>query len=158
MDADEGKNECKREGPSAEAGPSAVEAKLTQQGGSLLATHIRIGVRHGSDSVKAILKFAVAGCLAAFVAMPGLAQDAGQGEAAYKLKCVLCHGADGKATTPAGKAFKAASFGDPAIVKTPDADLMAIVKKGKDKMPAFGGTMTDDQIKSVIAYIRTLQK
>jgi mono/diheme cytochrome c family protein len=54
--------------------------------------------------------------------------------------------------------FKAAAFSDPAIVKIADADRMAIVKKGKDKMPAFGDKLTDDQIKAVLAYIRTLQK
>jgi len=70
----------------------------------------------------------------------------------------MCHGDDGTASTPAGKVFKAASFSDPAIVKIPDADRMAIVKKGKDKMPAFGDKLTDDQIKAVLAYIRTLQK
>jgi mono/diheme cytochrome c family protein len=70
----------------------------------------------------------------------------------------MCHGVDGLATTPAGKAFKAASFSDPAIVKTPDADRIAIVKAGKNKMPAFGDKLSDDQIKAVLAYIRTLQK
>ena len=57
-----------------------------------------------------------------------------------------------------GKLLKAASFGEPTIAKIPDLDRMAIVKKGKDKMPAFGDKLTDDQIKSVLAYIRTLQK
>ena len=54
--------------------------------------------------------------------------------------------------------LKAASFKDPAIVKTPDAELIAIVKNGKNKMPAFAGKLSDDQIKAAVAYIRTLQK
>jgi mono/diheme cytochrome c family protein len=70
----------------------------------------------------------------------------------------MCHGDDGSANTPAGKMFKAASFGDPAVVKIPDADRIAIVKKGKGSMPAFGDKLTDDQIKSVLTYIRTLEK
>ena len=54
-----------------------------------------------------------------------------------KSKCAPCHGVDGLAATPAGKVLKAASFKDPAIVKTPDAALIAIVKSGKNKMPTF---------------------
>ncbi len=70
----------------------------------------------------------------------------------------MCHGADGTSNTPAGKAFNAASFKDPKVVKTPDATLAATVKNGKNKMPAFGTKLTDAQIKSVVAYIHTLQK
>jgi mono/diheme cytochrome c family protein len=32
------------------------------------------------------------------------------------------------------------------------------VKGGKNKMPAYSDKLTGDQIKSVVAYIRTLQK
>jgi len=62
------------------------------------------------------------------------------------------------AATPAGKALKAASFKDPAIVKAQDAELIAVVKGGKNKMPSFTGKLSDDQIKATVTYIRTLQK
>lgn len=94
--------------------------------------------------------------LAATIAAPGFAQSAGAD--VFKSKCAPCHGTDGLATTPAGKALKAASFKDPAIIKTPDAELIAIVKSGKNKMPSFTGKLTDDQMKAAVAYIRTLQK
>jgi mono/diheme cytochrome c family protein len=70
----------------------------------------------------------------------------------------MCHGADGLAATTTGRLFKAASFKDPAVVKTPDAALIAIVKSGKGKMPSFAAKLSDDQIKAVVAYIRTLEK
>ncbi len=95
-------------------------------------------------------------CFIAFFAAPGFAQN--DGADIFKSKCAPCHGADGMAATPAGKALKAASFKDPAIVKTPDADLIAIVKSGKNKMPSFTGKLSDDQIKATVNYIRTLQK
>ncbi|MGO8720001.1 MAG: hypothetical protein ACLQMO_12395 [Acidobacteriaceae bacterium] len=47
----------------------------------------------------------------------------------------MCHGADGLGATPAGNAVKAVPFNDPAIVKAPDAELIAAVKNGKNKMP-----------------------
>ena len=95
-------------------------------------------------------------CLAASIAAPAVAQSSGAD--VFKSKCAPCHGTDGLATIPAGKALKAASFKEPAIVKTPDAELIAIVKSGKNKMPSFQAKLTDDQIKAAVAYIRTLQK
>ncbi|HTH41515.1 MAG TPA: cytochrome c, partial [Terracidiphilus sp.] len=76
----------------------------------------------------------------------------------YKAKCAMCHGADGAGTTPAGKALKAASFKDAAVISASDADLHAAVTNGKGKMPASQGKLTDAQIKAVIGYVRSLQK
>jgi mono/diheme cytochrome c family protein len=94
--------------------------------------------------------------LAASIAAPAFAQSAGADT--YKSKCAMCHGPDGTASTPAGKAMKTPSFKDPAEIKASDADLIATTKTGKGKMPAYTGKLTDAQIKDVIAYIRTLQK
>jgi cytochrome c6 len=85
-----------------------------------------------------------------------LAQDSGAD--IYKSKCAMCHGPDGLGATPAGKAMKATPFNSPELVKASDADLIAATKNGKGKMPAYAGKLTDPQIKSVVAYIRTLQK
>jgi cytochrome c6 len=70
----------------------------------------------------------------------------------------MCHGADGMGKTTAGKSLKAASFKDPAIIKVSDADMIAVIQKGKNKMPAYAGKLTDAQITASVAYIRTLQK
>ena len=95
-------------------------------------------------------------CLAASLATPGFAQ--GSGADTFKSKCALCHGVDGMATTPAGKALKAASFKDPKVVNASDAVLTIIIKTGKGKMPSFDGKLSDAEIKGVIGYIRTLEK
>ncbi|MEO6965225.1 MAG: cytochrome c [Acidobacteriaceae bacterium] len=76
----------------------------------------------------------------------------------YKAKCQMCHGADGSGNTPAGKAMKAHPFDSPDVIKMSDSELIAVVKDGKERMPAFGEKLTDAQIKNVVAYIRTLQK
>ena len=94
--------------------------------------------------------------LAASIAAPVFAQSAG--EATYKARCQMCHGPDGTAATPIGKMMKIPSFRDPAVVKTPEAELIAIVKDGKGRMQSFNGKLTDTQIKGVVSYIRTLQK
>jgi mono/diheme cytochrome c family protein len=82
----------------------------------------------------------------------------GPGANTYKAKCQMCHGTDGLGATPAGKAMKAVPFNDPAIVHKSDAELIALTKNGKGKMPAYAGKLTDAEITDVIAYVRTLQK
>ncbi|HEX4066269.1 MAG TPA: cytochrome c [Acidobacteriaceae bacterium] len=94
--------------------------------------------------------------LAASIAAPAFAQSAGADT--YKAKCAMCHGPDGTAATPMGKMMKIPSFKDPAVAKSTEAELAAITKNGKGKMPAYNGKLSDAQIKEVVSYIRTLQK
>ena len=54
--------------------------------------------------------------------------------------------------------MKAHPFNSPDVLKESDADLIAVIKNGKNKMPAFAGKLTDAQITDVVAYIHTLQK
>ena len=75
----------------------------------------------------------------------------------YKAKCQMCHAADGGGDTPAGNAMKANPFKSPDVLKQSDADLIAIIKNGKNKMPAFAGKLTDPQITDLVAYVHTLQ-
>jgi mono/diheme cytochrome c family protein len=70
----------------------------------------------------------------------------------------MCHAADGSGNTPAGKSTKVVPFNSPDVVSKSDADLVAITKNGKGKMPAYTGKLTDAQIADVVAHIRTLQK
>ncbi len=76
----------------------------------------------------------------------------------YVAKCQMCHGADGSADTPAGKALKARPLKSPDVLKESDTDLLAVIKNGKNKMPAFTGKLTDSQITDLVAYVHTLQK
>jgi mono/diheme cytochrome c family protein len=76
----------------------------------------------------------------------------------YKAKCAMCHGADGKGDTPAGKKMGTHDFASPEVQKASDADLIAITTKGKNKMPAYSGKLSDADIKDLIGYIRQLAK
>ena len=84
-----------------------------------------------------------------------LAQSAAE---TYVAKCQMCHAADGSGDTPAGKAMNARPFKSPDVLKESNADLIAIIKNGKGKMPAFAGKLTDAQITDLVAYVHTLQK
>jgi cytochrome c6 len=70
----------------------------------------------------------------------------------------MCHAADGSGNTPAGKATKARDFASPEVQSLTDAQLSEIITNGKDKMPAYKGKLTDDQIKGLVTYIRELAK
>jgi cytochrome c6 len=98
----------------------------------------------------------VIGLAVFFASATSLAQAPGADT--YKAKCQMCHGADGLGDTPAGKAMKALPFNSPNVLKESDADLTAVIKNGKGKMPAFAGKLADAQITDVVAYIHTLQK
>jgi mono/diheme cytochrome c family protein len=87
------------------------------------------------------------------VARPALADDA---EALYKSKCQVCHGPDGKGSV-AGQKIGVKDFHSPEIQKQSDEELFNATKQGKGKMPAYDKKLTDDQIKQLIKYIRTMK-
>jgi mono/diheme cytochrome c family protein len=78
--------------------------------------------------------------------------------------CMQCHGPDGSANTSMGKALNAKDLTNAQIQSSfTDSEATAAIKDGvtKDgitKMIAFGGKLSDDEIKAVVAYIRTLKK
>ena len=79
--------------------------------------------------------------------------DTAAGEVSYKAKCAMCHGADGK-----GKAsMKNSDLTTADVQKKSDADLSAVVTNGKSPMPA-SKSLTPDQVKDVVAYVRSLKK
>lgn len=83
------------------------------------------------------------------------AQDAA---ALYKTKCAACHGPDGKAETAIGKANKLRDLGSAEVQKQSDDELAAIMTNGKGKMPAYGKSLKPEQVKELVAYIRSLAK
>jgi cytochrome c6 len=109
-----------------------------------------------NDSRIRLMRFSMliaAGILLTVV--PAHAQDAA---GVYKAKCAACHGADGKGNTTVGKQLGAHDFASPEVAKESDEDLIAIVTKGKNKMPAYGSSLKEPQIKDLIGYVRSLAK
>lgn len=78
--------------------------------------------------------------------------------ALYKQKCAACHGADGKGDTPSGKSMKVKDFASEEVKKMSDEDLSEAISKGKGKMPAYGKSIKPDDIKAMVAYIRSMAK
>ena len=80
------------------------------------------------------------------------------GAALYKAKCASCHGADGAGQTAMGKSMKLRDLGSAEVQKLTDAELTAITADGKGKMPAYKGKLSGEEIKAVVAHMRTFKK
>ena len=93
-----------------------------------------------------------------------LAVRAADAKANWNNNCVQCHGASGKGDTKMGKMLNAADLTDPKKqASCTDAQAAAAIKdgikqNGKTTMKAFGGKLTDDEIKALVAYVRSLKK
>ena len=74
----------------------------------------------------------------------------------YKSKCQGCHGAAGKAT-PMGKKIGARDFQDPDVASMSADELATVTKDGKNKMPAYKGKLTDQQIDELVKYIKAMK-
>ncbi|HEY1263887.1 MAG TPA: cytochrome c [Terriglobales bacterium] len=82
--------------------------------------------------------------------------DSAAGAAAYKTKCLTCHGADGSGNTPVGKSLKVADLRSDPVQKKSDDELAQSIAEGKGNMPSFKNSTSADQIKALVAHIRSL--
>jgi cytochrome c6 len=73
----------------------------------------------------------------------------------YKAKCAMCHGPDGKGAM--AKKMGSKDLTDPEVQGKSEADIAKIVTDGKGKMTGFKGKLSDDQIKAVAGYVKTLK-
>ena len=102
--------------------------------------------------------FVVIAIVAVCVLVAGSAQGQ-SGADLYKTKCQACHAPDGTSNTVMGKKLGAHDFHEPEVQKMTDAQIIEIITKGKEKMPAYGaGKLTAAQIKELAGYVRELGK
>jgi len=109
---------------------------------------VRLGTL--SLALATVIAFSILGVAPRAGATPA-ADDAGA--QTFKSNCVVCHGADGTGT-PTGKALKAPDLNSDAVKKMTAAEMVTQVSDGKNNMPPFKNTLTPDQIKAVVAYVR----
>ena len=102
-------------------------------------------------TIRSLAVLAAAVCMAGSM---GFAQSSGA--AAYKAKCQTCHGATGTPSPGIAKAMGVKPVSDPEIKKLTADQMIAAVKNGKGKMKPIAG-LTDEQVKEVVAYFRTLK-
>ncbi len=78
------------------------------------------------------------------------------GEATYKAKCQMCHGATGTPSAGMAKMMGIKPVSDPEIKKLTVEQMVAAVKDGKGKMKPVAG-LSDAQIKEAVMYYRGLK-
>ena len=99
--------------------------------------------------------FAIATALVLVLSLPlsARAQDA---SALFKSKCAGCHGADGTGSAT-GIKMGAHDFTSADVQKMSDAQLTDVITNGKNKMPKYA-SLKPEEVKGLVAYIRTLKK
>ena len=84
----------------------------------------------------------------------------------WAKNCAKCHGEDGKGKTKMGEKLGVKDYTDAKVQdEMKDAEMTKAIKEGvkekdsdKTKMKAFGDTLSDDEIKALVAYVRAFKK
>jgi mono/diheme cytochrome c family protein len=82
--------------------------------------------------------------------------DSAASSATFRTKCAMCHGPDGGGSA-VGKSMNVPDLRSPEVQKVPDAQLAQIISDGKGGMPSFKGSLSEDQVHSLVAYVRSLR-
>jgi len=90
--------------------------------------------------------------------------SAADAKANWTKYCAKCHGEDGKGQTRMGKQAGAKDYTDAKVQQElkDDKALKAIkeglTENGKKKMDAYADKLSDDEIKALIAHLRSFKK
>jgi mono/diheme cytochrome c family protein len=82
--------------------------------------------------------------------------DSATSSATFRTKCAMCHGPDGSGSE-VGKSMNVPDLHSAAVQKLPDAQLAQIISDGKGGMPSFKNSLSEGQVHSLVAHIRTLR-
>lgn len=85
------------------------------------------------------------------VADTGTVPTTSSGADIYAQKCAVCHGRQGEGGAGPRLAGQVAAAKFPRVDNEQD-----YVRDGNKSMPSFGGSLTAEQIRAVVAYTRTL--
>ena len=102
-------------------------------------------------------------CSLALLAAGAVSVRAADAKELWEKNCTKCHGEDGKGKTKMGEKLGMKDYTD-AKVQTDlkDDQMMKAIKEGvkdgdKTKMKAFGD-LSDDEVKALVAHIRSFKK
>jgi mono/diheme cytochrome c family protein len=104
------------------------------------------------------------GVLAAAVLMVPLSSRGADVEQNWKKDCMACHGKDGKGQTKAGRKAGVKDMTDDQYQakitdeKAIEAITHGIKEDGKQKMKPFGEKLKEDEIKALVAKVRSFKK
>lgn len=107
------------------------------------------------NKISLIIITALAGCL--------LTASAAEVKETWEKNCAKCHGPDGKGDTKMGKKLDIKDLTDSKVQGSlKDEEMLKAIKDGvkdgdKTRMKAVEG-LNDDEMKALVAFVRTLKK
>jgi cytochrome c553 len=109
--------------------------------------------------MKKMLVLIAAACMA--MALTAKAADVKEN---YEANCKKCHGEDGKGDTKMGKKSGCKDYTDAKVqAEMKDDQAFKSIKEGmkegdKELMKAFSDKLSDDEIKALVAHMRSFKK
>jgi mono/diheme cytochrome c family protein len=104
------------------------------------------------------------GCTLILLAAGALTLRAADAKENWEKNCLKCHGADGKGQTAMGKKLGVKDYSDAKVQEgLKDEQMVKAIKEGvkegdSTKMKAYSETLSDAEIKDLVAYVRGLKK
>lgn len=92
--------------------------------------------------------------------VPTSAASVASGKQLFEKQCRMCHGADGRAETPAAKAMKASNLADATWTNgSTDGEIFIVIQEGpapESKMKGLKGKVSDQDTWHLVNYVRSL--
>jgi len=104
-----------------------------------------------------LLLFAGLTLFIASIARANPGPDGAAGSATFRTKCAMCHGQDG-AGSEVGKSMNVPDLRSPVVQKLTDGQIAQIISDGKGGMPSFKSSLSEDEIHSLVAHVRSLHQ
>jgi mono/diheme cytochrome c family protein len=95
-----------------------------------------------------MMKVVLLAALGFLAAGAAIAQD--EGQALYNRKCATCHQQNGEGIPH----FYPALSGDAFLLGAEDDDVIKLIFKGRDGMPAWAMFLKDDEVAKILTYAR----
>jgi mono/diheme cytochrome c family protein len=98
--------------------------------------------------------------LVGLLGLAAIAARAADGLELFVTHCAPCHGADGKARTPAGKKLGAKDLSESKLANADiEKQILAGTKdpKGNERMPSFKAKLAPDEVAAIVAFVKTFR-
>jgi cytochrome c553 len=90
--------------------------------------------------------------------------SAADAKANWSQHCAKCHAEDGSGNTPSGRKLGIRDYRDPKVqAELKERDMIKATRGGyrakqREVMKPYGGVLSDEEIRDLVAHIRTMKK
>ena len=125
---------------------------------------VRFSNQNNLKGTKGVRMKTIVSLVVVLVIASAASLQAADAKALWDANCAQCHGKSGNADTKMGKTLNAKDLTDSKVqeafsdAKAAESIKNGVKENGKTTMKAFGGKLSEDDIKALVAYVRTLKK